>query len=66
MSLDQYLDPNYTLYQICVSFAVQYTFLSSTPGLNGNEALSCRGLMGMNPAASVGQRSASMRHVKLR
>ena len=29
-----------------------YTFLSSTPGLNGNEALCCRDFMGMKPAAS--------------
>ena len=28
------------------------TFLSSTPGLNGNEALCCRVLMGMMPAVS--------------
>ena len=29
-----------------------YTFLSSTPGLNGNEALCCHVLMGMKPTAS--------------
>ena len=29
-----------------------YTFLSNTQGLNGNEALCCRVLMGMKPAAS--------------
>ena len=29
-----------------------YTFLNSTPGLNGNEALCCSVLMGMKPAAS--------------
>ena len=29
-----------------------YTSLSSTPGLNGNEALCCRLLMAMRPGAS--------------
>ena len=29
-----------------------YTFLSSTPGLNGNEAICCHVLMGIKPAAS--------------
>ena len=32
--------------------ALLYTFCSITLGLNGNEALYCRVLMGMKPAAS--------------
>ena len=35
-----------------VILSLLYTFLSRTPGLNGNEALCCRVLTGMKPAAS--------------
>ena len=35
-----------------VILSLLYTFLSSTLGLNGNEALCCRVLMGMKPWAS--------------
>ena len=35
-----------------VILSLFYIFLSSTPGLNDNEALCCHVLMGMKPAAS--------------